>query len=564
MTSFATAQAVENIIGYKFRSGYDDLIKALTAAGALEEDWDGNRKLAQFGTALTHAADFKKTVTSNEHHATIARRTDICRYITFNEQEGAQSSSVLAKAVNAVIAVVFFDCGQDIGVVLKTMRHLSIFTLGGQSVNPTLLSLDDVSDSLDVGCLARSLFHVNKGSHSSSVGNDSDRIPLTYFSTARHVTTDIQQAADEAGMSEEMADDSQILLQQDPSSDDEETNVAFAADQSPQYNTQTVFSRAGEGEEALRDETIRCARQHQQPTGKRTSIHRIASGRTKKLRECVVNSDIDVLRTYLTEEEKKCQDFGHQNPQDTFLTPLIQKAIRDLGKGKTEVLAKILIHIGSPCLVGGLQDILASHNVLESCMALAPRSTPSRAERVHLIASLGHSMSHCQFIRRHNILQLFKECGRANTSVAEVTSRMMQETFPDVAFNTDEYKTKYRWITDIRRLGQRLHMLEVKFGEGILGLMLDQGLPGTDVGITDKMLMTLADTEYAKFVDILDRSQGDLLRALSDAVAPALRALTLGRVHAHRQFDIENMTVDDIAKYPKGSSAFLEHIKETV
>lgn len=49
----APTQAVESMLGYSIRSRHDDLLKALTAAGAVEEDWDGNRKLAQFGTALT-------------------------------------------------------------------------------------------------------------------------------------------------------------------------------------------------------------------------------------------------------------------------------------------------------------------------------------------------------------------------------------------------------------------------------------------------------------------------------------------------------------------------------
>lgn len=53
MTSSMSAQAIGNIIGYKFRSRHDDLYKALTAAGAVDEDWDGNRKLAQLGTALS-------------------------------------------------------------------------------------------------------------------------------------------------------------------------------------------------------------------------------------------------------------------------------------------------------------------------------------------------------------------------------------------------------------------------------------------------------------------------------------------------------------------------------
>lgn len=47
------AQMVEHVIGYTFQSKRNLLFQALTAAGAVEEDWDGNRKLAQFGTALT-------------------------------------------------------------------------------------------------------------------------------------------------------------------------------------------------------------------------------------------------------------------------------------------------------------------------------------------------------------------------------------------------------------------------------------------------------------------------------------------------------------------------------
>jgi hypothetical protein len=53
MDSSAVVEAIENIIGYRFCSRHDDLLKALTAAGAVEEDWDGNRKLAQLGTALS-------------------------------------------------------------------------------------------------------------------------------------------------------------------------------------------------------------------------------------------------------------------------------------------------------------------------------------------------------------------------------------------------------------------------------------------------------------------------------------------------------------------------------
>jgi hypothetical protein len=76
--------------------------------------------------------------------------------------------------------------------------------------------------------------------------------------------------------------------------------------------------------------------------------------------------------------------------------------------------------------------------------------------------------------------------------------------------------------------------------------------------------MTPNDSEYTEFVDILDKSQGNLLRGLGKAVLPVVQALTLGGVHEQRLFDMERITVDDITKYPKGSLAFLELMNEAV
>jgi hypothetical protein len=70
MASSTSAQAVENIIGYRVRSKHDFLPKVLTAAGAVEEDWDGNRKLAMLGTALSefllHYLAFEAGITRGE------------------------------------------------------------------------------------------------------------------------------------------------------------------------------------------------------------------------------------------------------------------------------------------------------------------------------------------------------------------------------------------------------------------------------------------------------------------------------------------------------------------
>jgi hypothetical protein len=79
MTSFARAQAIEEIVGYKFRSRHADLLKALTAAGAVEEDWDGNRKLAQLGTALSefllNYLAFEAGITRGKARASVTRKS---------------------------------------------------------------------------------------------------------------------------------------------------------------------------------------------------------------------------------------------------------------------------------------------------------------------------------------------------------------------------------------------------------------------------------------------------------------------------------------------------------
>lgn len=52
-TAPANAQAIKSMLGYRFRTRHNDLLRALTAAGAVEADWDRNRKLAQLSTALS-------------------------------------------------------------------------------------------------------------------------------------------------------------------------------------------------------------------------------------------------------------------------------------------------------------------------------------------------------------------------------------------------------------------------------------------------------------------------------------------------------------------------------
>jgi hypothetical protein len=388
-----------------------------------------------------------------------------------------------------------------------------MFNLPGQSVDPTLLSLDELSESIDVASLARSLFRADVGSHPASKessDNPNDSVPS---STRLQRTMGLQQPAPETVFLTEFEHEvGHHPFRDGCSSTSGAFDMGLLVEHSSNNNIQVEFPVSNSGGEASWYNTEGAARQSHRPPEKQPRVYRNESGQGKKRRGCATSASVDVFGMYLSEEVRKCKVFGHLPPQDTFLTLAIQEEIQELETGKNEVLAKILIHIASPCLIGGLQGILESCKTGKSSVTLETTSTLSTAERLRLIATLGHTISYAQLLRRYHILGLFKDCGGLETSmcgvimtlsnfasssntrgnpinrsVADVTVKMMAETFPAIGYQTSEYRAKYRWISYVRRLGQRLHLLETRFGQGILGLILDQGITGTDTGITDAM-----------------------------------------------------------------------------
>lgn len=233
----------------------------------------------------------------------------------------------------------------------------------------------------------------------------------------------------------------------------------------------------------------------------------------KKSRNHNVRPSLDVLESYLVEESQKCERSGHPPPHETFLTPAIQEAIRDMSRKNTEIPAKILIYIASPGIIVSLQEIMETYRSQAGYGTSNTTTAISKMERLDLIISLDRGITTSQLYRRYHILQLYRDCGGAaaptnpifmttsadfadhlrrpgnpaNRSVACLTERMMQDIFPFLAPGTAEYRVKYRLMSNLRRLGHRLDMLELRFGKGILGLMIDRGTADPSIGITDAM-----------------------------------------------------------------------------
>jgi hypothetical protein len=224
----------------------------------------------------------------------------------------------------------------------------------------------------------------------------------------------------------------------------------------------------------------------------------------------------DVLAKFLCEEDVRCKNHGCPPPHESFFTPAVRAAIRDLCEAEADTLARISVYIASPYLIAVLQGILQKSREHHILPATHVAIQLSRAARFNLIRTLDKHITYFQLLRRYHILELFKDCGGPvtpsgsgfvlttesnfeksrrrpgnpmNLAEAEVTTRMMEEVCPDIGSDSDGYQAMYRIATDLRKLGQRLYVLETTFaGRGILGLMLDTGVTGQlGVGISDNM-----------------------------------------------------------------------------
>lgn len=465
-------------------------------------------------------------MTSNEQRACVAQRTGIDRHIQYSKKEGARSPSVLAKAINAIIAAVYIDCGRDISVVLRVMQHLglvvlsflivrtnkplpsSLFNRAGQPVDPALLSLEH-QNSPSVASLARSLFGIVDSQPSPTTSNSDQAFvecspfpPNEIINPAQTEHVDSLKGVDYEG---------QLSLTQHYNVSQIKRRSVGSIRDVTQDNSilYAPFGIVYQGE-LSRYDVVDAVRATQT---KKRNMHEINPILRKKFRNHNVRPSLDVLESYLVEESQKCERWGHPPPHETFLTPAIQEAVRDMSRKNTEIPAKILIYIASPGLIVSLQEIMETYRSQAGYGIPNTTTTISKMERLNLIVSLDRGITTSQLHRRYHILELYRDCGGAaastnlifmttsadfvdhlrrpgnpaNRSVACLTERMMQDIFPSLVSGTGEYRVKYRLMSNLRRLGHRLDMLELRFGKGILGLMIDRGTADPSIGITDAM-----------------------------------------------------------------------------
>ncbi|OCL08487.1 hypothetical protein AOQ84DRAFT_293047 [Glonium stellatum] len=136
---------------------------------------------------------------------------------------------------------------------------------------------------------------------------------------------------------------------------------------------------------------------------------------------------------------------------------------------------------------------------------------------------------------------------------------MIQEIHPDLQPKTAAYQTKYRSVSELRKLGKRLHALKTTFGYGILGLL--PSTLGSDICISDNMIQSLPEEIFNKFVHVLNHHQGEMLRSFSNAVEPIVKSVFYGGMSLRSPLPIENVQQQQILEQPKGSVELLDLLR---
>ncbi|KAL8784950.1 MAG: hypothetical protein Q9195_008838 [Heterodermia aff. obscurata] len=166
---------LQDLLAYRFEN-ISLLMLALTAAGADDKVYDGNRKMAQLGEKLmelllaenafsagnsrAHVNEKITTVVTRRSCEEVAKATGITRFIRYNPRQGNSppSPAVLSLAVRAIVCACWLDSDQSNVVARRVMWRLGFAISEEPCIDPTKLSINQqphfVADSHSIGILS--------------------------------------------------------------------------------------------------------------------------------------------------------------------------------------------------------------------------------------------------------------------------------------------------------------------------------------------------------------------------------------------------------------------------
>ncbi|KNG91129.1 hypothetical protein ANOM_000525 [Aspergillus nomiae NRRL 13137] len=614
MASLDQVQSVESIILHSF-TNKDYPRQALTAAGVENYNHEGNRQLAQVGAAWVdtvlnivfmrmginkeHKAKLKLELTKRDHLVLAAKRSGISKYITYSCRSGFESTAVLRNTINAIIAAVLLDTNGSISVTL--------FVLSRIFMTPDIQYLETGSETIVEAVSAVTNAALTAGIHFSGVLTPPaiESLPINLPSQTvadleqRHMLISPVHTSLYApvpplfGCSDPLGtiqNDPGISINISTSGVTSEPNILPNFHQQPQYHDHVFqinplpdgsiveeFPSVSIDPSSVPDHATfpvpsvipSEAPRSSTTTPKRPSeTERNDKQKIKRVKGTQFFHLDPELKEFLANEKTKCEQQCLPLPEATYFTPEIQEHLMNPKKKLCRMIqrARKDDNFRSCCL----RDIIPS-------------------QRLHLIERLEQEAGIIQIMRWYHILEMFRDCGGHETVSSagyvhytadtlpkarktmgnprnmdehKVTQALMAEIFPDLKPDTEYYGSQLKRFNRLRRVGKRLHILTDTFGEGILGLILDNTLDGRlDPCVSDVMFWKPTEKEFRLFIQLLDKSQGDLLRKFSEPVWAILEPVLCCRLAEMGIFQIEQMCPEDILRYPKGAPGLLACIR---
>ncbi|KAJ5471917.1 hypothetical protein N7539_008486 [Penicillium diatomitis] len=525
MATQLDATVVQVIIDYSFRNT-EHLMQALTAAGAEEDNHDGNRRLAHLGSTLLRfilsllvfetapsrsgITKLETSIISVAQRASVAEQSGIDNFIKYSEKPGARSPRVLALAIDAIIGAVYVDSADfnaSWKVALK-LKLVSTTCLGNSAFLARPLSgLHKLPSSFarsntpeDMANFLRPVFSIGTPYDPDmrpSIGLDgtigavtSARIPspmnqLSYYelpiSDDTQLWTSIQRSS------------SRDYLHTEYTGDAISRESAFDVRGIP-HARNDLFLATGDSEE-----------NRVNFFDQKSNRAQVSQGEPTRGQGGQALLDDDWLNSFLDEENKRCRTHQYPLPLETFLAPRIQTALVDID-ARPRVLAKFLIHVASAETLVTLRNVVLSYRERPLSASLGMRPSLSVKERFNIIGLLDTEIAWRRLLRMYHILELYKACRGAgcaekiivttptsfptrkrkagnplHAAEAEIAERMMKSIYPDAIQGTKDYEGQKATLKRVRKLGQRLHILVTKFGNGILALMLNDDMKGLQI-----------------------------------------------------------------------------------
>ncbi|KAI1934079.1 hypothetical protein LOZ66_006172 [Ophidiomyces ophidiicola] len=451
MSSKASIGPVEDIIGYKFNSK-NLLLKALTAAGSELNDYDGNRGLAQLGTALVefflvyigyrqniprdHTTRFKIRFSGSEHRAAVAKRTGINSYISYSSKPGAKAPTVLARSVNAIIAATFVD-SRDVAVALRTMLRLGILVEENGCINPRLLVLDqgeacetvcsimdlliggDFTDVISPGegCLMPSQSLNDSGLHPLAIQNETSSATVAengYYSGLES-NLETEQVRGRSNISEQQSDKRAKTMTLNAAQKPHRYSLPKTSKPKPAQEIpppralQSLFAQ-NNGARSLSENAFSSST----ATRKKRPAKSVENHVSPKKPPHAFQTISDRLGQYLLHENEKCKARGLRPPSETFFTPHIQERVLSLGNGTIDVLGITVATIANAQSVVTLQEALRYKRAQAGYASCQLKRGLSCRDRIQIIEKLDQSIVYAHLLRRYHVLELFEECGGPN------------------------------------------------------------------------------------------------------------------------------------------------------